>query len=53
MRRRRTLGYLGLVAGVAVAVAGIVLSWTPWIRAAAVLPYWLGFLGVLQARAKT
>lgn len=53
VRRRRTLGYVGLAAGVAVSAAGIILAWSPWLRATAILPYWLGFLGVLQARVKT
>jgi len=53
VRRRRTLGVVGLAAGAGISAAGILLSWAPWVRATAVLPYWLGFLGVFQARAKT
>jgi hypothetical protein len=53
IRRRRVLGAIALAAGVLVAVGLTVRgSRLPWLVSA--MPFfWLGSLGVLQARAKT
>lgn len=52
-RLRMTVGVIGLLVGLA-AYAGLIASGSPraW-RALLFLPFWLGALGVLQARAKT
>lgn len=52
-RRRLTFGVIFLLVGLA-AYAGLLAGGQPrpW-RALLFLPFWLGALGILQARAKT
>lgn len=53
IRRRRVLGTIGLAAGVLLAAALTIREAPlPWLGVVAPL-FWLGSLGVLQARAKT
>jgi hypothetical protein len=52
-RRRRLLGIVMLVAGVAAAVFFVAAGLDrPW-RLVLFLPFWMAGLGLLQARAKT
>lgn len=53
IRQRRALGAMALVSGAGIAMA--LIAWqlpVAWLAAVALL-FWLGSLGVLQARAKT
>lgn len=50
--KRRTVGYLGLVAGLLVAIAVPFTDLNPmWVLASSA-PFYAGFLGLLQARAR-
>lgn len=52
-RLRLILGVAGLVGGAAVVVPLLVLDAGRWWRLMALLPFWIGALGLLQAKEKT
>lgn len=53
IRKRRLMGYVGLMAGVGLAFASIVLGAPRWSRVIVFFPVWLAGLGLFQAREKT
>jgi hypothetical protein len=52
-RRRRNLGVVALLAGVAVALGAMALGLPPLARLASAPLFFGGFAGIFQARAKT
>lgn len=49
--KRRTIGYLGFIAGVVVVVAVPALRLDPLWMLASAAPFYAGFIGILQARS--
>ena len=52
-RKRHRLGVVGLALGVGVVVAARTLDLGPWATFASAFPFFVGFLGIFQARART
>lgn len=53
IRLRQGLGVAGVAGGVAVVGALLALDAGRWWRLMAALPFWVGLLGLLQAKEKT